>query len=184
MPARLRTPEEQQQLLTVSRDQLLDFHAAHGRWPLPADTEEQPDDLPPRHLGELLEGGWQRVWDEVGAGPMPKGRGAANYRIQNGFRHVAPKTGDLKVEAPEPEPEQENETVDIVDPAAYEALPGDEPTNVNVTTEFARLAAAFEYAESEVIRAKGTLEAAVEVRAETVRQLAAHPLMASIREEL
>jgi hypothetical protein len=89
------------------------FRDAHGRWPLPSDTRDYPGKLPTRdrvdvHLGQ---GGWQALWDELGAGKVPTGRAAQKYR--NGI-FAGPV---LPLPAPPVELETDEELAEEVEPA-------------------------------------------------------------------
>lgn len=60
------------------------FRDAHGRLPIPADAADV-DYLPTRefarHNATAGFDSWQAVWDHFGAGKLPMGRAAGNYRL-------------------------------------------------------------------------------------------------------
>lgn len=63
------------------------YKREHGRWPLPVDAGDV-DYLPPRKPSDkapitVLLGGWAGAWEALGAGKLPQGRAAGNYRVAN-----------------------------------------------------------------------------------------------------
>lgn len=55
------------------------FHGETGRWPLPSDGRKHTS-LPSPEMVIAYAGGWQAVWDELEAGPVPQGRAAQRYK--------------------------------------------------------------------------------------------------------
>lgn len=104
--------QEDTRMDALSREQTLaDFrryHEEHGRWPLPADAKET-DYLPSKDRVARLDGGWAGLWVELGAGKMPRGRAAGNYRAgktavarTKAKRPAATRTSEPRTRAPRP----------------------------------------------------------------------------------
>lgn len=81
------------------------FHDKTGRWPLPGDVKTV-DYLPTADFVRKQGASWQSLWDEVGAGKVPQGRAAANYRTGRTATAAAkkPARAPLALAPPAPAP--------------------------------------------------------------------------------
>lgn len=150
-----------------------EFHNAYGRWPLPSDRVLAPD-LPSSDRVRTWAGGWQALWDELGAGKVPSGRAAGNYRktghleMSKKAEIVVPverKNPGVPLLGPQPadEPEPEEAPAEIeAESDALAELEAEEAEEMAGAGSFAAAAAAVEAAAAAYHAAKETYGIAVQ----------------------